>query len=159
MWDQVLAAVRNRRRSTQVLLSGDGHIVDVRGDEVTLGFDNPNLARTFKDGYNAEPLAEALAEVLGGRWRVTLAAPGSPGAPAERTPGRGQAARAPEPVTPGFAPGDEAADDVPPDDDPGTSSGSAGSDRGAAVSGEDAAVALLQRGLGARVIEELGPDL
>jgi len=172
VWDQVLAAVRGRRRSTQVLLSGDGHIVDVRGNEIVLGFDNPNLARTFREGFNAEPLAEAVTEVLGGKWRITVgtgAGPGggagprgsggsSGGAPAGEAAGYSTPAPpAPSPSsgsTPGFAPGDEAMDDVPPDDDDADADGR----RGPAVSGEDAAVALLQRGLGAKVIEEIGPD-
>ena len=49
--------------------------------------------------------------------------------------------------------GDEAMDEAPPDDDP-----YAESQQGPAVSGEDAAVALLQRGLGAKVIEEIAPE-
>jgi len=62
-----------------VLLSGDGHIVDVRGNEIVLGFDNPNLARTFREGFNAEPLAEAVTEVLGGKWRITVGTGAGPG--------------------------------------------------------------------------------
>jgi DNA polymerase-3 subunit gamma/tau len=140
-----------------VLLSGDGHIVDVRGNEIVLGFDNPNLARTFKEGFNAEPLAEAVAEVIGGKWRITVGT-GSGSGPRGGAPG-GQRATQPAPTppaassTPGFAPGDEAMDEVPPDDD------DPYADRQApVVSGEDAAVALLQRGLGAKVIEEISPD-
>jgi hypothetical protein len=45
-------------------------------------------------------------------------------------------------------------DDIPPDDDDPDSDGQPGP----VVSGEDAAVALLQRGLGAKVIEEIAPD-
>jgi DNA polymerase-3 subunit gamma/tau len=147
--------------------------VDVRGNEIVLGFDNPNLARTFREGFNAEPLAEAVAEVLGGKWRISVgtgtggaggsgggggAAPmGGRGAPMGGPAGQRAGYSAPAPAapssTPGFAPGDEAMDDVPPDDDP-----DADGQRGAVVSGEDAAVALLQRGLGAKVIEEIAPD-
>jgi DNA polymerase-3 subunit gamma/tau len=177
VWDQVLAAVRNRRRSTQVLLSGDGHIIDVRGNEIVLGFDNPNLARTFREGFNAEPLAEAVGEVIGGHWRITVGTgAGSGGSPSSTglsgtgssdtgSSGGGIPAGQPTSYAPpasspaqgpahGFAPGDEAMDEVPPDDD----DPDADSQRGPTVSGEDAAVALLQRGLGAKVIEEITPD-
>jgi DNA polymerase-3 subunit gamma/tau len=167
VWDQILAAVRGRRRSAEALLNADGHILDVRGNEIVIGFDNPNLARTFREGFNAEPLAEAVGDVIGGKWRVTITTGAGAGSTGSGGPsaGSGGVQRAgfsapleqkpPAPAsTPGFAPGDEAMDDVPPDDDDPEAAGQ----RGPAVSGEDAAVALLQRGLGAKVIEEISPD-
>ena len=78
IWDQVLHAVGTRRRSTRALLSSHAQVADIRGQEVVISFENPALARTFKDGFNTEVLVESLGEVLGGQWRVSVNAGSAP---------------------------------------------------------------------------------
>lgn len=93
VWPQVLEAVKSRRRTAHVLLAQ--HAVPVAlapspapargGTDLTLAFTRPAFARNFTAGGHVEVLAEALAEVLGGGWRVLVsdqAAPAGPGAPA-----------------------------------------------------------------------------
>jgi DNA polymerase-3 subunit gamma/tau len=152
IWDQVLSAVGTRRRSTLALLSSHAQVADVRGQEVVIGFENPALAKTFKDGYNAEVLTESLGEVLGGHWRVSVnagsaqQAPAAASRPSSPTP---TANSAPVGGPPDFAPGDEAAEESGDD-----TIDLSGPRSDAAPGGQESALALLRSGLGAQVIEE-----
>lgn len=132
VWDEVIQAVRTRKPTTYALLQEYASVADVRGGEVVLTFSAPTIARMFGQGSNVDVLSAALTEVVGGSWRVTLGS--GP---------LGPSAVVPAPGREGFAPGDEPAHD---EDDAGPTS---------TLSGEDAAVALLQDGLGAKVIGEL----
>ncbi|WP_322759149.1 DNA polymerase III subunit gamma and tau [Frankia sp. Cr2] len=81
-WDDVLRAARSRKPATHALLQEYASVADVRGDEVILAFTVATIARMFGQGSNVEVLRSALTEILGGTWRVTIAAAGGPpGAP------------------------------------------------------------------------------
>ncbi len=123
LWPDVLDAVRSRRRTPHALLSQHARIREVRGRLLVLGFSSPVLRRQFLAGPNVDVLREALREVLGGEWQVQV------DEGADAGDGRdGLAAGVPPPDDP--QPSDEILDE-----------------------GDDDAVALLQRGLGAKVIE------
>jgi DNA polymerase III subunit gamma/tau len=131
LWPDILDAVKSRRRTPHALLSQHAQVTEVAGRTITLAFDVAPLKRTFSVGANLDVLREALREVLGGEWQVELR-DGAPDASremsADSSPGRaGVPAAAVEP--------DPDTDDelVEPSED---------------------AVALVRRGLGARVIEE-----
>ena len=88
-WDAILRAARARRPATPALLSQYATVVDVRSvgadSELVLVFSAPKIAQMFGHGRNMEVLAEALAETVGGSWRVSIGTggeggPGGPGA-------------------------------------------------------------------------------
>jgi DNA polymerase-3 subunit gamma/tau len=76
VWDQVLAATRRRKQTTFALLTEYASVLDARGDELFLAFSAPRIAQMFGQGTHIDVLCEALAEQLGGGWRVTIGEPG-----------------------------------------------------------------------------------
>ncbi len=133
LWPEVADAVRARNRSTHALLS-HAQVVEVSGRTLRLSITTGPLARLFESGINPDVLREALREVLGVDWQLQVVVAGAPAAAAT--------AAAPANGSEGFAPGDEAADE-----DPETA--------GDPPTGEEAAMALLKQGLGAKVIGEV----
>jgi DNA polymerase III subunit gamma/tau len=131
VWPDVLEAVKTRRRVTHVLLSQNARVGDVRGRVLVLAFDDPPIRKQFDKGGHDVIVGDALQEVLGVEWRV------------ETSDGE-RAAAADAPAAEGFGPGD-----APADDDPGEAEGAA------PASGADAAISLLEQGLGAQVIGEI----
>jgi DNA polymerase-3 subunit gamma/tau len=132
VWPDVLEATKARRRTTHALLSQHAEVVDIRGRTLVLAFDHAPLLRQFDMGPNAAVLVEALREVLGVEWQV------------ETTPAPARAA-----ATDPAATDPAAAPDAEPD-------GAVDlRDSHDAPSGDEAAVALLQEGLGATVIGEV----
>jgi DNA polymerase-3 subunit gamma/tau len=95
-WPLILEAVKRRSRVPHAMLSQHGEITAVEGDRVEVAITRPPIARQFKTGPGVDILTEALVEVVGGRWRVSVV---------ETRPE--QLAPAAE----GFAPGDEPAPD------------------------------------------------
>lgn len=89
MWPDILAAIRQRSRSAEALLA-QGSPASVEGRSIALSFATPALARTFTARDDASVVADALGDVLGGTWTVTVAssapAPAPAGAPADPTP-------------------------------------------------------------------------
>ncbi len=105
----MLRAARSRKPATHALLQEYASVADVRGDEVILAFTVATIARMFGQGSNVEVLRAALTEILGGTWRVTIAAAGGPpGAPGgtgvpwtpggNSRPGRPDGTSGPEPA-------------------------------------------------------------
>ena len=71
IWDDVLeVAKRLKRRTHALLLSGPAQVVDVRANVLVLGFASGPVERQFNTGDNADVLREALTEVLGVDWRI-----------------------------------------------------------------------------------------
>jgi DNA polymerase-3 subunit gamma/tau len=126
VWPDVLDATKARRRTTHALLSQHATVVEIRGTTLVLALANPALLRQFDMGPNADVLAEALREVLGVEWQVKTQA------------------EAPT-ATSATAPVEEVEEDASVDL----------TDSEDAPSGDAAAVALLQEGLGATVIGEV----
>jgi DNA polymerase-3 subunit gamma/tau len=127
VWPDVLEATKARRRTAHALLSQHATIGDVRGRTLVLAFENPKLLRQFDMGPNASVLAEALREVLGVEWSV------------ETRPDAKAAATLAQPEQEAAVV--ESSVDLTDSED--------------APSGDDAAVALLEKGLGATVIGEV----
>ncbi|MDQ6649958.1 MAG: hypothetical protein M3Z02_07585, partial [Actinomycetota bacterium] len=137
VWADVLDAVKARRRTARALLQ-DAQVSEVKGRSMTLSFQHATLARQFAGPENTAVLCEALKEVLGVQWQVDCVVDG-----AAATSGSAERAASGRAATSeGFAPGDEPAHEDEPAE-------------GRRLSGEESALALIQSGLGARVIGEL----
>jgi DNA polymerase-3 subunit gamma/tau len=142
-WDEVLDVTKRRRRATHaVLVSGPAHVVDIAGGVLTVGFPTGPLQRQFElGGANEEVLREALREVLGTDWRVRATLVGS----GERVRGGADFGRDREVDITRESADDFARESV--DDIAGESVDDGATD-------EETGLALLQRHLGATVIDD-----
>jgi DNA polymerase-3 subunit gamma/tau len=104
MWAQVLAAARKRKVVTEALLSEHASVLDVRANEVFLGFSAPAIARMFGQSNHIDVLCAALAEQFGGTWRVTIGEPGAGGGRGGAPRGGGAPGRPPVAASTGFSP-------------------------------------------------------
>ncbi|WP_197379064.1 DNA polymerase III subunits gamma/tau [Mycolicibacterium mengxianglii] len=140
MWTTVREKVRQRSRTTEVMLTG-ATVRAVEGDTLVLSHESAPLAKRLCEQRNSDVIREALKDALGVNWRVrcepggagtTPAAPAAASAPVEPQPDHQAAERAEEDAM--LA---EAADTVSvPRRDP-----------------EEVALELLQSELGARKID------
>jgi DNA polymerase-3 subunit gamma/tau len=153
VWPEVLAAVKERRRTTQILLES-ATVVAVESGVLHLSMPSAGTARRVLEPANADLLRGAVRHVLGVDWSIacTAGAPGAQGqsaGPARSSPSgpAGQRAgfqAAAEPVPP---PPDE---DIPDDyGEPPDPSAPAESVRDP----EQVAIALLSAQLGARPLD------
>ena len=69
VWSEILAAARQRSRSTEALLV-NATVRAVDGDTLVLAIGSPPLARRLSEPRNTDVIAEALHAVLGVRWTV-----------------------------------------------------------------------------------------
>ncbi|WP_433267353.1 DNA polymerase III subunit gamma and tau [Actinosynnema sp. CS-041913] len=126
-WSELLGVVRTTSRSTEAMLT-NATVSDVDGSTITLAHTSAPLARRLAESRNADAIAAAFGQVLGGTWQVRCvhgeaaaaparsAPPTRPQRPAPTRPS--QAARTPE-STRQAPPGRSApADDVPPPPEP-----------------------------------------
>ena len=137
MWTTVREKVRQRSRTTEVMLAG-AIVRAVEGDTLVLSHESAPLAKRLTEQRNADVIREALKDALGVDWKIRCEA-GPPGTPA------------PEPEPP-------SASSAPPqrdDDDEESMLAEAGSDTSDTPrrDPEEAALELLQNELGARRIE------
>jgi DNA polymerase-3 subunit gamma/tau len=93
VWPEVLAAARQRSRSTAAMLV-NATVRAVEGDVLVLSIDAEPLARRLSEPRNTDVIADALHAVLGVRWRVRCDHGAAPPPP---PPSRASAAR---PATP-----------------------------------------------------------
>ena len=150
-WDAVLDTVKGMRRSTQVLLM-NAQVLTAGGGKLTLGFETPGLMRQFSTGGHADVLQDALRDALGATFTVeAVVGRGDTHEPrpAARPPAGSAPAPPPPPAYEGFAPGDEAEPE-----DPDAPAGPPVE----RVSGDEAALRLVQQELGGRVLGTLGDD-
>ena len=137
-WPQVLQAVKNSNimgsKTALAALQAGGDIVGVEGSTVTVAFGNPNIARNFS--RYEDLLAGAIAEVVGGTWKINVAV-ASPGAASDT------------PAPTGFEPGDgpvvEDPDEV------------AAAPAGPRIGSDEAALDLVKAQMGGTVLSGL-PD-
>ncbi|TQM81723.1 DNA polymerase-3 subunit gamma/tau [Saccharothrix saharensis] len=132
-WSELLGVVRGASRSTEAMLT-NATVADVDGTTVTLAHTSAPLARRLAEPRNADAIAAAFAQVLGGTWQVkcvhgdasaaapTRQAPQKPQRPAPtrpsqaQQPGQDQGRRAePSRSAPSGRP---PVDDVPPPPEP-----------------------------------------
>jgi DNA polymerase III subunit gamma/tau len=139
LWSDLLASVRKNSRSTEAMLT-NATVQAVEGDTVVIAHTAAPLARRLGEPRNADAIAAALNEVLGGRWQVKCVHATQNAAatqsvaqkartepptfkrptpqPAVEPPPRPVAAAAPEPAPPPRPSTTPTADDVPPPEPP-----------------------------------------
>jgi DNA polymerase-3 subunit gamma/tau len=84
VWSEILAAARQRSRSTEALLV-NATVRAVQDDTLVLAIGSPPLARRLSDPRNTDVIVEALRAVLGVQWRVRCES-GDGAAPAAAPP-------------------------------------------------------------------------
>jgi DNA polymerase-3 subunit gamma/tau len=142
LWDDVLEAVKQRSRVAFTMLSQYATVIDADDRSVTLEFTPSLFAKQFEEG-KAEIFREALKEVAGLDLALRTVGGAAPAVVPTVSPGRSSAGSValtePEPE-----PDDSAEDNQEPGQPP-----------AARQDPQDAALALLQSGLGAQVIGEI----
>ena len=138
MWTTVREKVRQRSRTTEVMLAG-AIVRAVEGDTLVLSHESAPLAKRLTEQRNADVIREALKDALGVDWKIRC-----------ETGPAGPPAAAPEPQQP------VAASEAPQhDDDEESMLAEAGNDTSDTPrrDPEEVALELLQNELGARRIE------
>ncbi|MCW0216328.1 MAG: DNA polymerase III subunit gamma and tau [Pseudonocardia sp.] len=106
VWSEILAAARQRSRSTEALLV-NATVRAVEDDTLVLAIGSPPLARRLSDQRNTDVIVESLRAVLGVQWRVRCesgdgaapaaapprARPAAPQRPAPQRPSRSESPR------------------------------------------------------------------
>lgn len=137
MWTTVREKVRQRSRTTEVMLAG-AIVRAVEGDTLVLSHESAPLAKRLVEQRNSDVIRDALKDALGVDWKIRCEAGAAAPAPAAE----------PDSVAPSPSP-------PPRDDDEEDMLAEAGSDTSAAPrrDPEEAALELLQNELGARRID------
>ncbi|MGV0794651.1 DNA polymerase III subunits gamma/tau [Mycolicibacterium sp. XJ1819] len=136
MWQTVREKVRERSRTTEVMLAG-AIVLDVDGDTLVLSHESAPLAKRLVEQRNSDVIREALKDALGVDWKIRCETGAAPPAAAEPPP----------PAAAALAP--------PQDDDEESMLAEAGSETVEVTrrDPEEAALELLQNELGARRID------
>jgi DNA polymerase-3 subunit gamma/tau len=156
MWTTVREKVRERSRTTEVMLAG-AIVRAVEGDTLVLSHESAPLAKRLVEQRNADVIREALKDALGVDWKIRCETGGEPAAPAAPSaaapqrpaPQRPAPQRSRERVVPAEPP-------PPPEDDDVESMLAEASTVDPAAprrDPEEAALELLQSELGARRID------
>nr|WP_090344416.1 DNA polymerase III subunits gamma/tau [Mycolicibacterium malmesburyense] len=151
MWSTVRDKVRERSRTTEVMLSG-AIVRAVEGDTLVLSHDSAPLAKRLTEQRNADVIREALKDALGVDWKIRCeTGDAGPAAPADPSAGAAPARQRPRRTIPEPPPPPP----PPEEDDEESMLAEAGSDTSEAPrrDPEEAALELLQNELGARRIE------
>ncbi len=154
MWTTVREKVRERSRTTEVMLAG-AIVRAVEDNTLILSHESAPLAKRLCEQRNADVIAEALRDALGVSWRVVCEAGAAPaGAPAAAAP----EPAAPQSSTPRRRPAERPAEPPPappPEDDEESMLAEAGNTDPHVPrrDPEEAALELLQSELGARRID------
>jgi DNA polymerase III subunit gamma/tau len=184
LWPDLLDAVKLKRRYTWILLSQHAQVAAVDDKTLTIALVNAGARNSFSSGGSEEVLRQAAIDVIGHDWRieaivdpsaqpgtdpgVTVTRPAVPQEQATAPPPR--AAQAPEqPAKPSVDPtaiasARTAIQDTRPAGDPRDRRGAEVSDEHADRDDPDAddhtlgGAELLERELGARIIEEIKHD-
>jgi DNA polymerase-3 subunit gamma/tau len=88
IWPDLLAAIRKTSRSTEAMLT-NATVQSVEGSMVVLAHAAEPLARRLSEPRNADFIAAALHEVLGGTWQVKCVHGGGGGGGSARPNGSG----------------------------------------------------------------------
>ncbi|MCH9702781.1 MAG: DNA polymerase III subunits gamma/tau [Actinomycetia bacterium] len=137
MWTTVREKVRERSRTTEVMLAG-AVVRTVEGATLVLSHESAPLAKRLTEQRNADVIREALKDALGVDWKIRCETGGSPPAPA--------AASAPRKVAPEPERGRD-------DEESMLAEAGRGDSQAPRRDPEEAALELLQNELGARRIE------
>ena len=156
LWPTVRDKVRQRSRTTEVMLAG-ATVRAVEGNTLVLSHESAPLAKRLSEQRNADVIAEALKDALGVDWRVRCEAgaaspapeaPVAPPRPVERPPRR----MVPPPPPPTETPADSDTDERAEEE---SMLAEAGHDDASTPrrDPEEVALELLQNELGARRID------
>ncbi|MGO4445498.1 DNA polymerase III subunits gamma/tau [Mycobacterium sp. 2YAF39] len=139
MWTTVREKVRQRSRTTEVMLAG-AIVRAVEGDTLVLSHESAPLAKRLTEQRNADVIREALKDALGVDWKIRCEVGGG-GAPSTPEPSESSPSSSSSPQR--------------DDDDEESMLAEAGSDTSVTPrrDPEEAALELLQNELGARRIE------
>jgi DNA polymerase-3 subunit gamma/tau len=156
LWPTVRDKVRERSRTTEVMLAG-ATVRAVEGNTLVLSHESAPLAKRLSEQRNADVIAEALKDALGVDWRVRCEAgaaspvPEAPVAP-PRAVERPSRRMVPPPPPPTEAPADSDTDKLAEEE---SMLAEAGQDDASTPrrDPEEAALELLQNELGARRID------
>lgn len=156
MWTTVREKVRERSRTTEVMLSG-AIVRAVEDKTLVLSHDSPPLAKRLTESRNADVIRDALKDALGVDWQIRCevgtaeAAPPPPpkaAKPPPRVPTRpGRVIPEPDPVP------DPEPPSSPEDEEEEMLAEASHSEAGPRRDPEEVALELLQNELGARKIE------
>ena len=94
MWTTVREKVRQRSRTTEVMLTG-ATVLAIDGDTLVLTHESAPLAKRLAEQRNTDVIREALKDALGVNWRVRCEAGGGP-APAVAAAARAAAEAPPD---------------------------------------------------------------
>jgi DNA polymerase-3 subunit gamma/tau len=148
LWPDIVDRVKLIRRVTWMHLSQQAQVVAVDEKTLTLGFKTQGARDNFATGGHEDILRQAVIDAIGQDWRIETivdpsAQPGAApysGGPAVSTPSVAPAAPSVDPTAVAkVSDGDASPDDLDADDDLGGAE-------------------LLQRELGAHIIEEIKHD-
>jgi DNA polymerase-3 subunit gamma/tau len=178
LWPDIVEATKLRRRVAWMHLTQNSQVVGVDGATLTLGFANAGARDSFVNGGCDEILRQAAIDIAGVDWKVeTIVDPGAAGGaqgaappasppsppPPEPPADEDEPATVPSPAPDASAAAREAIRTTRPsgpsepatDDDPAASDADAHPDDPDADTSGLAGAELLQRELGAEVIEEI----
>jgi DNA polymerase-3 subunit gamma/tau len=156
LWPTVRDKVRERSRTTEVMLAG-ATVRAVEGNTLVLSHESAPLAKRLSEQRNADVIADALKDALGVDWRVRCEAGAASPAPEAPVPPPRPVERPSRRMVPPPPPPAEAPDDSDTDERAEEESmlAEAGQDDASTTrrDPEEAALELLQNELGARRID------
>ncbi|HYY01728.1 MAG TPA: DNA polymerase III subunits gamma/tau [Mycobacterium sp.] len=153
LWPTVRDKVRERSRTTEVMLAG-ATVRAVEGNTLVLSHESAPLAKRLSEQRNADVIADALKDALGVDWRVRCEAGAASPAPEAPVPPPRPVERPSRRMVPPPPPPAEAPDDSDTDEEE-SMLAEAGQDDASTTrrDPEEAALELLQNELGARRID------
>lgn len=94
MWTTVREKVRERSRTTEVMLAG-ALVRSIEGDTLVLSHESAPLAKRLTEQRNADVIREALKDALGVNWKIrcetgTAQLPSAPAAEPQKVPAEPQ---------------------------------------------------------------------
>ena len=83
LWPDIVEATKSRRRMTWIHLTQNAQVVAVDGTTLTLGFANAGAKESFVSGGSTEILRQAAIDVVGADWKIeAIVDPGAQAEPA-----------------------------------------------------------------------------
>lgn len=170
LWPDIVEATKLRRRVAWMHLTQNSQVIGVEGNTLVLGFNNAGARDSFVNGGCDEILRQAAIDVVGADWKIdAIVDPGarpSPASPSPTTPPAAPPAPSPPPSQEADAPAQPSAaaaargaisptrSGEPAEDPRARADADAHPDDPDADGGDLDTTELLQRELGAQVIEE-----
>jgi DNA polymerase III subunit gamma/tau len=150
MWPTVRDKVRQRSRTTEVMLAG-ATVLAIEDDTLVLTHDSAPLAKRLSEQRNADVIAEALKDALGVNWRVRCEAGASEPAAGAAPPSGAASPPSPKPEAP--APEEDSAQQDDDEEEHMLAEAGRSDPQAPRRDPEEVALELLQNELGARRID------